>query len=386
MTRAMTRALRIVGDWLHAPAPQRALQLLGAAGHQAFVVGGCVRNDLLRRNVTDIDIATSARPEEVMALAEEAGLRAVPTGLAHGTVTLVVEGTGVEVTTFRRDVATDGRHATVAFSDRIEEDAARRDFTMNALYADADGQVHDPLGTGLDDLAARRLRFVGRPAARIAEDYLRILRFFRFHAQYGDPDQGLDPDALAACAEGLDGLAQLSAERITAELRKLLAAPDPAPALASMAQTGVLAALLPGARATALPVLVHLEGGAPPSWLRRLLVLGGDLARLRLTRAEARAIAALRKSLGELTPPAALAYRLGAELARDVVLARAALFETPLPATFAAEIARGAAATFPLSAADLPELQGPPLGRKLKALEAAWIASDFTLGKADLLR
>ncbi|NBB96904.1 MAG: CCA tRNA nucleotidyltransferase, partial [Alphaproteobacteria bacterium] len=272
--------MRVGGDWLENDRTQTVLGLLTGAGHAAYAVGGCVRNAVLGVAVTDVDIATSARPEQVIALTEAAGLRAVPTGLAHGTVTLVAGGEGFEVTTFRRDVATDGRHAEVAFSDRIEDDAARRDFTMNALYADATGRVLDPLG-GADDLRARRLRFVGDAAQRIAEDYLRILRFFRFHAQYGDPDHGLDPDGLAACAAGADGLARLSAERVTGELRKLLAAHDPAPSVAAMHHAGVLARVLPGADPRALAPLVHLEGAAPPRWLRRLGVLGGDTSALR---------------------------------------------------------------------------------------------------------
>src|SRR5690606_12242514 len=167
-----------------------------------------------------------------------------------------------EITTFRRDVETLGRHAVVAFSDRIEEDAARRDFTMNALYSRADGQVLDPLGSGLADLAARHVRFVGNPEDRIREDYLRILRFFRFTAWYGDPAEGPDPDGLAACAEHALGLEGLSRERVGAEIKKLLSAPDPAPAVAAMQATGVLRHVLPGADARAVGPLVHLEGSA----------------------------------------------------------------------------------------------------------------------------
>lgn len=376
--------MNVAGAWLTEAPTQRVLGLLTGAGHQALVVGGCVRNALLGLPVTDVDIATSALPEQVVALAETAGLRAVPTGIAHGTVTLVVDGTGYEVTTLRRDVETDGRHAVVAYCDDVALDAARRDFTMNALYAQADGHVLDPLG-GLPDLLARRVRFVGDPAQRIAEDRLRLLRFFRFHAQYGDPGAGLDPDALAACAEAADGLARLSPERVGAELRKLLSAPDPAPSVAAMAACGVLAAALPGADARALAPLVHLEAAMPPHWLRRLLVLGGDSARLRLTRAEARALAQMQAAMGDIAPPAALGYRLGPDMARDVTLARAALFETPLPQDWHAQIGRGARARLPVSARDLPQMQGAELGARLKALEARWIASDFTATKADLL-
>ena len=373
----------VSGPWLSAPATQTALGVLTQARHQALVVGGCVRNALLGHAVTDVDIATSARPETVIALAEAAGLRAVPTGLAHGTVTLVVDGTGFEVTTFRRDIATDGRHAQVAFCDDLALDAARRDFTMNALYAQADGTVLDPLG-GMADLRARLVRFVGEPAARIAEDYLRILRFFRFHAQYGDPAGGLDPDGLAACADLADGMARLSPERVTAELRKLLAAPDPAPSVAAMAQAGILARVLPGAHARALAPLVHLEDGLPARWLRRLVVLGGDTHSLRLTRAEQRALTHVTAALGTMQGAGALGYRLGPELGADAVLARAAMLEQTLSADWAAQVARGSQACFPVRAADLA-LSGAALGARLAQIEERWIASDFSLSKADLL-
>jgi poly(A) polymerase len=375
----------VAGDWLSDPNTQAVLAMLTADGHQALVVGGCVRNAVLGVPVTDVDIATSARPDTVMALAESAGLRAVPTGLAHGTVTVVAGGAGYEVTSFRRDVATDGRHATVAFCDDVGQDAARRDFTMNALYAHADGTVLDPLG-GLPDLLARRVRFVGDADARIAEDYLRILRFFRFHAQYGDPEQGLDADGLAACAAGVDGLAQLSAERVGAELRKLLSAPDPAPAIAAMDQAGILTRVLPGADARALPVLVHLEAGLPPHWLRRLVVLGGDATGLRLTRAEARDLDRLRNALGNGQGALELGYRLGADLATSVILSRAALFETPPPIGWDTEVAKGAAVRFPVTARDLPHLEGPALGAELRRIEAVWIASGCSLGRDALLR
>lgn len=375
----------VSGDWLTNANTQAVLALLNDAGNQALVVGGCVRNAALGVAVTDVDIATSARPETVCELANAAGLRVVPTGLVHGTVTIISGGTGFEVTSFRRDIATDGRHATVAFCDDVSWDAARRDFTMNALYARADGVVLDPLG-GLPDLLARRLRFVGDPQARIAEDYLRILRFFRFHAQYGDPEQGLDADGLAACAAGADGLVRLSAERVGAEIRKLLSAPDPAPAIAAMGHAGILARVLPGADGRALPVLIHLEGGLAPHWLRRLVVLGGDATALRLTRAEARDLAHLRDSLGTGQGPLELAYRWGTELAQNAILSRAALFETDLPKGWREQVASGASAKFPVTAADLPNLQGPALGAALRELEARWIASGCRLGRDDLLQ
>ncbi|MFN3525608.1 MAG: CCA tRNA nucleotidyltransferase, partial [Paracoccus sp. (in: a-proteobacteria)] len=213
------------------PALTRVLRALTADGARVWLVGGAVRNALLDEPVDDVDLATDATPDRVIRLAGAAGLRAVPTGIDHGTVTLVAGGQGFEVTTLRRDVATDGRHATVAFSTDLAEDAARRDFTINALYADPQGRVIDPM-SGLSDLAARRLRFVGDAGARIREDYLRILRFFRFLARYG---READPQAVAACAALKDGLSRIARERIGAEMKKLLAAPAPGTAVALMA-------------------------------------------------------------------------------------------------------------------------------------------------------
>lgn len=375
--------MKVAGAWLNQPGTQALCATLAAAGYQALLVGGCVRNALLGVTVGDIDIATDALPQTVTDTAHRAGFRVIPTGIDHGTVTVIAGGIPHEVTTFRRDVETDGRRAVVAFSAEIAEDAARRDFTMNALYARADGQVIDPLG-GLPDLLARHVRFVGEPEARIREDYLRILRFFRFHAHYGDPDGGIDAEGLAACAALSAGLETLSAERATAETRKLLAAPDPAPAVAAMAQAGVLARLLPGADPQGLAPLVHLENGQPPRWQRRLAVLGGSLEHLRLSRAENVTMTALRDEIGSSHTPAALAFLHGATPATDIILLRAALL-SPAPANWHEAVARGATARFPVSAADLPDLSGPALGARLKSLRARWLASDLTLTKGQLL-
>ena len=379
--------MRIAGDWLAQPGTQALCGALEAAGYRALFVGGCVRNALLGVSVADVDIATDARPETVTRLAEAAGLRVVPTGIEHGTVTVIAGGVPHEVTTFRRDVETDGRRAVVAYAQDVAEDAARRDFTMNALYADLRGNVIDPLG-GLPDLVARRLRFVGDAHQRIREDYLRILRFFRFHAHYGDPGQGMDADALAASAELAEGVDGLSRERIGSEIRKLLAAPDPAPAVAAMAQAGVLARVLPGSDPRALAPLVHLEGDLPPRWQRRLAALGAQEVedRLRLSRADAAVIAALRDAVGSGWSPAALGWKLGAEGGRDAVLLRAALLESPLPTDWQTDVARGAASVMPVTAIDLmPDLQGAALGARLKEIEARWLASDLRLTRAAFL-
>ncbi|MFC5739045.1 CCA tRNA nucleotidyltransferase [Sinirhodobacter huangdaonensis] len=380
--------MRLTGAWIEAAHVQRVLAMLAAGGHLAFLVGGCVRNAALGTAVSDIDIATDARPEQVVALAEAAGLRAVPTGIEHGTVTVIADHEPHEITTFRRDIETFGRHATVAFSTRIEEDAARRDFTMNALYARADGTVLDPLGEGLADLAARRLRFVGDPGQRIREDYLRILRFFRFTAWYGAPEEGFDAEGLAACAMLAEGIERLSRERVGHEMRKLLGAPDPAPAVAAMATTGILPHVLPGADPAALAPLVHLEAGQPADPIRRLAVLGGTdpAERLRLSKPEARRLERLREGALSGAGPAVLGYRLGARDGLDAVLLQAALTGTPLAETSRNRVDFGAAQRFPVQAADLmPALQGAALGARLKELEARWIGSGFALDRAALL-
>ncbi|SDF43626.1 CCA tRNA nucleotidyltransferase [Rhodobacter capsulatus] len=380
--------MKIAGDWLTAGHVQKVLAMLAGGGHQALLVGGCVRNAALLQPVADIDIATDAPPERVIALARNAGLKPVPTGIDHGTVTVVADHIGHEVTTFRRDVETFGRHATVAFSTDLREDAARRDFTMNALYATADGTVLDPLGAGLADLAARRLRFVGDPAQRITEDYLRILRFFRFTAWYGDPDQGIDAEGLAACAAFSAGIETLSRERIGHEMRKLLSAPDPAPAVAAMQASGVLAQVLPGAEARFLAPLVHLEGSVPADPLRRLACLGGEdpAERLRLSKTEARRLERLRAALGDPGSEAELGYRYGAETGRDALLIRAAALGQDISDFSRNRVAFGAAQRFPVTAADLmPALAGPALGARLKALETRWIASGFSLSREALL-
>lgn len=373
-------------DWVKRSGTQALCAVIGLSGYRALFVGGCVRNALLGVAVTDIDIATDALPTTVIEIAEGAGFKVIPTGIDHGTVTVIAAGIHHEVTTFRRDVETDGRHAKVAFSTDLAEDAARRDFTMNALYAQPSGEVIDPLG-GMADLRARRVRFVGDPHQRIREDYLRILRFFRFHAVYGDPTLGLDQDGLAACAELGDGIATLSAERIGSEMRKLLAAPNPAPATASMAACGVLARVLPGCDHGALGLLVHFEQDLAPRWQRRLAVLGGNLDCLRLSRHELAEVTRIRDETGSTLTPAALGWSLGEIPAQDVMLCRAALLETALPQDWHAEIRRGVQSTFPVNAADLmPALQGPDLGSRLKALLAAWLNSDLTLTREDLLK
>lgn len=374
-------------EWLSAPETKVLCAALTAQDDPVFFVGGCVRDALLGVTGGDVDLSTAALPEHVMQLAETAGLKAVPTGIDHGTVTVVSGGKGFEVTTFRRDVETDGRRAVVSFSTDIAEDARRRDFTLNALYATPEGRVVDPLG-GLDDCLNCRIRFIEDADARIREDYLRILRYFRFHAWYAD--EVFEADTLDAIARNIDGLETLSAERVGSELMKLLAAPDPAPAVAAMRQTGSLACVLPGSDDRFLAPLVHVEQlvGATADPIRRLAVLGGHdvAASLRLSRARTRDLGRIKAALESGKPLAEVAYRQSGEIARDVAFVRAAIAGQPVDEADLLSIEEASAAQFPISAADLMSAyEGPALGARLAELEAMWIASGFTLSREDLM-
>jgi poly(A) polymerase len=371
---------------MNSPATKRVMDALQARGNQALFVGGCVRNGLLDVPCTDIDISTDALPEQTIELAKAAGLKPVPTGIDHGTITIVVDDEPFEVTSFRKDVETDGRRAVVAFSKDIMDDALRRDFTMNAIYARSDGEIVDPLN-GMPDLQARHVRFIEDPDQRIAEDYLRILRFFRFTAQYGDPALGIDGDGLAACAAGLGGLETLAKERIGAEMRKILAVDAPEMALAAMETSGVLANILVGARAKYIPILTHIEQKKQIDWMTRLVVLGGtdQTNALRLTKVEAAKLRAILRMIETGMRPSAAAFEYGADVARAGALATAALCEGYPPADLETAIARGSAAEFPVQARDLAPLSGKELGDALRELRTQWIASEFELTKQALL-
>lgn len=390
--------LKITGEWLIASDTRSVLSALTEGGGLPRFVGGCVRDALIGRRVRDIDIAVDIPPAETVTALESAGLRAIPTGLSHGTVTAVAGKQSYEITSLRQDTATDGRHATVAFTKDWRLDASRRDFTMNALYAEADGTVVDVLGTGLSDLNARRVRFIGSANARIQEDYLRILRLFRFHAWYGDGE--MEPDALVACAGLAGGLAGLSRERVGAEMLKLLAAPHPEVAVDMMAQTGVLSKTL--AVAEGIPpihALVAAEGriGISPDPIRRLALLNGasDAVTagrgLRLSNEQMKALRA-RRPLGYRIEDAASARRAGYErgeaAARDLLLIQSATAGEPLNTRHVSLIMDGAASEFPVSARDLMALgmePGPEIGETLTKIEREWIDSDFTLDRATLL-
>ncbi len=381
--------MKISAPWLDAPEVQHVCALLEAAGHRALFVGGCVRNTLLKYPVSDHDLSTDATPQTVIALMQDAGLKVIPTGIDHGTVTAVIDDEVFEITTFRLDVATDGRRAVVRFATDVRDDARRRDFTMNAIYCDCRGEIVDPLD-GLPDLWARRLRFVGQAKNRVREDYLRILRFFRFSAWYADPENGMDPDALAACATHLDGLARISAERVGAEMRKLLSAPQPSQAVSVMQTTGVLDTILPGADVTALPILVHLEEqlGRAPDAILRLAALGGEdvSRRLRLSRRDARRLQTVSEAARSGQSAGELGYRLGQADGTAAVILQDALMGVAVPPHALEAAARGADAVFPVKAQDLmPALRGSEIGTAMKRLERLWIDSGFSLDREALL-
>ena len=398
----MTQSVHLAdAGWLRDGPIAHLLTLLGRDGEEARAVGGAVRNALLHLPVDEIDVATTAVPEEVVRRVEAAGCKAVPTGIEHGTVTVIVEQKPVEVTTLRQDVETFGRHARVAFGRDWKADAERRDFTINALSAAPDGTVYDYVG-GLADIAARRVRFIGDAVKRITEDYLRILRFFRFHAYFaaGAPDAA----GLLACIRERAGLGMLSRERVRMEVLKLLLAPHATPTLAVMAESGLLGAVLGGvALLASFENVVKVEAaiGAEPNAVRRLGALGVIVKedaqrvgeRLRLANAELERLLALefwwRVKPADERAARALLYRLGPQSFLDRVLIAWARSEAGAADASWRDLActpqRWMPPAFPLKAADFMRrgLQaGPSLGTAMRAAEKTWVAADFPTDRA----
>jgi poly(A) polymerase len=397
---------RLPGDvsWLRPGPANRVLELLNGGGEEARVVGGAVRNALLDMPVGDIDIATTAVPDEVIRRAKAAGIKSVPTGIEHGTVTLVLEGQPFEVTTLREDVETFGRKATVAFGRDWVRDAERRDFTVNGLSASIDGMVHDHVG-GLQDITARRVRFIGDPDQRIAEDFLRIARFFRIHAAYGvgAPDRA----GYLACIRGRAGLATLSAERMRMEMLKLMVAPGAAEAVAAMAEGGLLLAVLGGvAFQGPLEAMIAAERalGLEPDPVRRLGALAVAVTedarriaqRLRLSKLETKRLDSMGHrwwrlgGMDEATARKRL-YRLGESRYHDRAMLAWARAGRDAKVSYWQDLVmlpqRWRAPAFPLKAADFIArgfAEGPALGHLLTLAEDAWLAADFPLDAAAL--
>jgi len=392
---------RIEADWLTAPGTRAVMAALEAArpGGSRFV-GGCVRNTLRRIPSDDIDIATQILPDDVMQALKTAGIRALPTGIEHGTVTAIFEGKPFEITSLRRDVETDGRRAVVAFTEDWAEDAERRDFRLNAIYASPDGTLHEVVPGSIDDALTGRVIFIGDGDQRLREDYLRILRFFRFNAWYGAE---VDADGLAACTRQKDGLAKIARERIWKELKRLLEAPDPSDAMLAMEESGVLETVLPDASAGTLPALVSAEqaAGLSPDPMQRLMALLPRRLRdvrevgrtLRLSNAEQERLAAWADpSLGhvETLGPAGLAeafYRFGSQVVCDRALIEAAGGAGDSLKLVLAAAGRWSRPELPVGGADAlaAGLSGPAVGKALAQAEEAWIASGFTLSREALL-
>lgn len=373
--------------WLDRPGVRRLLKALdGKGGGNVRFVGGAVRDLLLGETPGDLDLATSLSPQEVILRLEEAGIKVIPTGIEHGTVTAISSGTIVEVTSLRSDVSTDGRRATVAFTDDWREDAARRDFTINAIYADPfTGELFDYFG-GLEDLESRTVRFIGEPLQRIAEDHLRILRYFRFHARYGHGDP--DARALAACIARANDLMALSRERVADELLKLLSLADPTPTVVLMKDKGLFDPVVPEIQnVDRLAILVESERAAEiaPDPLRRLAaLLPADAAGAEKIAARLKLSNKARKRLGvaaELaldTAPQVLAYRVGPVGAADRLLLAGKPAE-------AAAIVNWSPPRLPVGGGDLIDRgvpQGPDVARTLKRIEAEWIDAGFPMGPA----
>ena len=379
--------MRLDADrWRRKRGVERILAALEAAQGMTRYVGGAVRDDLLGQPVSDIDFATRLRPEQVIEKLEAAHIKSVPTGIEHGTITAIADGQPAEVTTLRADVSTDGRRATVAFTDDWMADASRRDFTINALYADPEsGEIHDYFG-GLEDLQAGRVRFIGDPLIRIAEDHLRILRFFRFHGRFGAGEP--DAAALEACTARANDLMALSRERIADELLKLLALPNPGVTVALMIAHGILLPVLPeieSAERLELLIAAEAKAGLEPDPLRRLAALLPQdpdaaekiAARLKLSnRARRRAGIAAGTDLSD--SPQALAYWLGTESAQDRLLLAdrpqdaAGLTDWPVP-------------RLPIRGGQLIKLgvpEGPLVAKTLQEIERQWVAAGFPGGDA----
>ena len=392
---------RIAAEWLQAPATRKVFSALEAVkvGGSRFV-GGCVRNTLMGRPVDDVDIATQLLPAQTMAALDAAGITCIPTGLDHGTVTAIVDKAPFEITTLRKDVETDGRHAVVAFSEDWTEDAQRRDFRLNAVYADGEGVLFDPTGEGVADAMAGRVIFIGDADQRLHEDYLRILRFYRFNAWYGAE---IDASGQEACKRQAAGLEKIASERIWKELKKLLSAPDPSAAVAAMAEAGILGRVLPGATSEQLLALVAVETaiGLKGDGLQRLMALLVRRPRevalatqhLRLSNAEtarlqAWADPALPGTSGlDESAVRRVRYRFGKSILDRALMEAAMASDAGIYENVSSALQGWCMPRFPLNGhhAMSVGLSGPDIGSALKSAENAWIDSDFTLDKTELV-
>ena len=375
--------------WLRNPSAQKLSKLYKNFGYQVLFVGGCVRNTILKMPVTDIDLATDAQPEEIIKIAKENNIRFVPTGLVHGTITLIIDNTHYQITTFRTDFDHDGRYAKVEFTESLLLDASRRDLTINALYCNHVGEVIDPLN-GLDDIKKQKIKFIGNPNERIKEDNLRILRFFRFQAIYGNKNLEIDSIALEACHNHKSKLAALSKERITSELRKILSAPNPLEVMIKMNETGVLNELFQNVSIDSLEAYLKTEEKFKINinWLGRLLSLQvtQEEESLKLTRCEFKFLKQTKSAIENQIHVLEFSYYNGVENGKIYSILQNFRHNIILSKNLLNQINSLATKKFPITAKDLmPEISGKKLGEALRSLEDRWIKSNFTLSKRELL-
>ena len=375
--------------WLRNPSAQKLSKLYKSFGYQVLFVGGCVRNTILKMPVTDIDLATDAQPEEIIKIAKENNIRFVPTGLAHGTITLIIDKKNYQITTFRTDFDHDGRYAKVEFTESLLLDASRRDLTINALYCNHVGEVIDPLN-GLNDIKKQKIKFIGNPNERIKEDNLRILRFFRFQAIYGNKNLEIDSIALEACHNHKSKLAALSKERITSELRKILSAPNPLEVIIKMNETGVLNELFQNVSIDSLEAYLKTEEKFKINinWLGRLLSLQvtQEEESLKLTRCEFKFLKQTKSAIENQIHVLEFSYYNGVENGKIYSILQNFRHNIILSKNLLNQINSLATKKFPITAKDLmPEIRGKKLGEALRSLEDRWIKSNFTLSKKELL-
>ena len=381
--------MQINSEWIKNKSLQNILKILKKADHNAYLVGGCIRNSILNFPVNDIDISTDAKPQETLDLFNIGSFKATPTGFSHGTVTVVSGGIPYQITTMRSDQNTDGRHADVSFSDNITEDAERRDFTINALYADPNGKIIDPIG-GLKDFRPLKIKFIGNANNRIQEDYLRILRFFRFHAQFSEFVIDFEQDALDAIKNNQNSLKLLSKERVWNEFQKILLSKNPSRALLEMSKIGILEKVSIDGGIKNIKNLISIEEkmGIEPEAIRRLVAITRNTEKtsLNLSRKEARKFSLLKSLLGKKFDLAELVYQFNKEIAQSVLAIYTFNQGEKLKLSDVAKIEKACLYPCPISGAHLSKyMSGEDVGIKLKEAQRVWIKSNFKSDAAKIL-
>ncbi len=377
-------------DWLSHPSIHYLSTVFQKSGYEILFVGGCIRNTILKKKVNDVDIATAASPEEIIQICKKNNIKTIPTGIKHGTITIIIDEKTYQITTFRIDEKNFGRHANVKFTDSLELDASRRDLTINALYCNVDGKIIDPL-KAFRDLKLGIIRFIGDPNKRILEDHLRILRFFRFYALYGDKKMSLNPAALEACKKHRNKLKTISKERVTLEVKKLLAASHPISTIKNMEKTKILNQIIGNCKVGPFIKYIDFEQKhkIEINWLGRLLSLqnNADYKMILLTKKENRIISKLNEAIFLNVDPIEFSYYNGIELGLVYSLLQNSFEKLELNKSLINQISSITKNLFPIKASDLgTKYHGKEIGNKLNELEFKWIKSKFKLSKEQLLR